>query len=173
VAQGQLAIPDADFAADLFETTRARTSAAGLPAYEISNHARPGAESRHNLAYWRYRDYLGVGPGAHGRRGAVATLRRKKPENWLAAVERNGHGIESEEALPPATRTVEALLMGLRLTEGVDLAQIRALGEGELSLDARAVARLEALGLVRNGDRLAVTDAGMPVLEAILREIVE
>jgi len=172
-AQGQLTIPDADFAADLFGATRARTSAAGLSAYEISNHARPGAESRHNLAYWRYRDYAGIGPGAHGRRGGVATLRRKKPENWLAAVERNGHGIESEEVLPPATRTVEALLMGLRLAEGVDLAHIRALGEGELPLDARAVARLEALGLVRNGDRLAVTDAGMPVLEAILREIVE
>jgi len=172
-AQGRLTIPDADFAADLFEATRTRTAAAGLPAYEISNHARTGAESRHNLAYWRYRDYVGVGPGAHGRRGSLASLRRKKPENWLAAVERNGNGIESEEALPPATRAVEALLMGLRLAEGVDLTRIRMLGEGEPPLDARAVAQLEIQGLVtRSGDRLAVTDAGMPVLEAILREIV-
>jgi len=174
VAQGQLTIPDADFAADLFETTRARASAAGLPAYEISNHARPGAESRHNLAYWRYRDYAGIGPGAHGRRGGIASLRRKKPENWLAAVGRNGHGIESEEALTPATRAVEALLMGLRLAEGVDLRRVRVFGEGNLPIDARAVAQLEAQGLVvLDGDRLTVSDAGMPVLEAVLREIVE
>src|SRR3546814_16889216 len=79
------------------------TAAVGLPAYEISNHARPGAESRHNLTYWRYGDYLGVGPGAHGRRGGCATFRRRKPENWLAALTRNGHGIESEEPLAPRT----------------------------------------------------------------------
>ena len=84
-AAGRIAIPDGDAAADLFETTRAMTAAAGLPAYETSNHARPGAESRHNLTYWRYGDYAGVGPGAHGRRAGVATARRKKPENWIAA----------------------------------------------------------------------------------------
>ena len=77
------------------------TAAAGLPAYEISNHARRASESRHNLPYWRYRDYAGIGPGAHGRRGGMATVRRKKPENWIAAVERNGHGIERRKHLRP------------------------------------------------------------------------
>lgn len=173
-AKGALTLPDPDLAADLFEATRAQAAAAGLPAYEISNHARPGAESRHNLTYWRYGDYVGVGPGAHGRRGGLATFRRKKPENWLAAVDRNGHGIESEEPLDPTTRATEALLMGLRLGEGVDLARIAALGEGGVPLREPAVATLARQGLLqRNGDRLRATDAGMPVLEAILREIVE
>lgn len=170
-ARGDLTIPDADTAADLFETTRAMTAAAGLPAYEISNHARPGEESRHNLTYWRYRDYLGVGPGAHGRRGGAATFRRKKPENWLAAVYRNGHGIEAEDALVPEEQAVEALLMGLRLREGVDLSRIEAFGA--LPLDGVRVERLVGQRLlVRHGTRLAATDAGMPVLEAMLREIV-
>ena len=87
----------------------------------------PGAESRHNLTYWRYGDYAGVGPGAHGRRGGMATARRKKPENWLAAVDRNGHGIEIEDPLVPHDRATEALLMGLRLREGVDLTRIARL----------------------------------------------
>lgn len=166
--KGELAAYDPDEAADLFDATRAITAAAGLPAYEISNHARPGAESRHNLTYWRYGDYAGVGPGAHGRRNGVATLRRKKPENWLAAIERNGHGIEREDPLDPQDRGVEALLMGLRLAEGVDLSRIP-----DAPLDAKALAGMEAQGLVRReGTRLVVTDAGMPVLEAILRELV-
>ena len=166
--KGELAAFDSDAAADLFEATRAMTAAAGLPAYEISNHARPGAESRHNLIYWRYGDYAGVGPGAHGRRGGVATLRRKKPENWIAAIERNAHGIEREDALTPHDRAVEALLMGLRLAEGVDLTRIP-----DAPLDLRALERLEAQGLAaREGARLRVTDAGMPVLEAILRDLV-
>lgn len=169
--KGELTIPDTDAAADLFETTRGMTAAAGLPAYEISNHARPGEESRHNLAYWRYRDYLGVGPGAHGRRGGHATFRRKKPENWLSAVDRNGHGIEAEDALVPAEQAVEALLMGLRLREGVDLSRIEAFGA--LPLDRPRVDRLARQGLLaRDGTRLCATDAGMPVLEAMLREIV-
>jgi putative oxygen-independent coproporphyrinogen III oxidase len=172
-AQGALALPDPDDAADLFEATRVRTAAAGLPAYEISNHARAGAESRHNLTYWRYGDYAGIGPGAHGRRSGLATFRRKKPENWLAAVARNAHGVEREDSLTPAERAVEALLMGLRLREGVDLARIAALAQGESPLDPRALARIEAQGLVvREESRLRVTDAGMPVLEAILREVV-
>ncbi|MCM8729616.1 radical SAM family heme chaperone HemW [Hephaestia sp. GCM10023244] len=175
VAAGRLTIPDADAAADLFEATRAMTAAAGLPAYEISNHARPGAESRHNLTYWRYGDYLGIGPGAHGRRGGRATFRRRKPENWLTALERNGHGIESEEALSPRTRTVEALLMGLRLEEGVDLARIAALGHTtpDALIERRAAARLTDQGLIaRSGDRLRVTGAGMLLLDAILPAIV-
>lgn len=166
--KGELKAFDPDEAADLFEATRAIAAAAGLPAYEVSNHARPGAESRHNLTYWRYGDYAGVGPGAHGRRNGVATLRRKKPENWLAAIERNGHGIEREDPLEAHDRGVEALLMGLRLAEGVDLARIP-----DAPLDGRALAGMVAQGLVqREGSRLRVTDAGMPVLEAILRELV-
>jgi oxygen-independent coproporphyrinogen-3 oxidase len=172
-AQGALSIPDPDFAADLFETTRTMTAAAGLPAYEISNHARPGCESRHNLTYWQYGDYAGIGPGAHGRRGGLATLRHKKPENWMGAVGRNGHGLQSEEALTPAERGVEALLMGLRLAGGVDLARIADLAGGAAPVDSGAMLRLEKHGLlVSRGERLRVTDAGMPVLEAILREVV-
>ena len=119
--EGRLALPDADRAADLFALTRETTARAGLPAYEISNHARPGAESRHNLTYWRYGDYAGIGPGAHGRRGGFATQRRRKPENWIEAVARNGHGIEIEDRLTPGERATEAMLMGLRLNEGIDL----------------------------------------------------
>ena len=171
---GRLVLPDQDAAADIFETTRAMTAAAGLPAYETSNHARPGAESRHNLTYWRYRDYAGIGPGAHGRRGGLATVRHRKPENWLAAVARNGHGLQSEDPLAPHDRATEALLMGLRLTEGVDLARIAALAGGVAPVDARAVARLSALGLMdRDGDRLRVTEAGALLLDAILPEVVQ
>jgi putative oxygen-independent coproporphyrinogen III oxidase len=171
--KGELAAYDSDAAADLFEATRAITAAAGIPAYEISNHALPGAESRHNLAYWRYRDYAGIGPGAHGRRGGLATVRHRKPENWIAAMTRNGHGLEREDVLTPTERGVEALVMGLRLGEGVDLARVAEVAGGEAPIDWRALARVEAQGLaVREGDRLRVTDAGMPVLEAILREVV-
>ena len=172
-AAGRLVIPDADTAADLFELTRAVTAAAGIPAYEVSNHARAGAESRHNLAYWRYRDYAGVGPGAHGRRHGHATQRRRKPENWLAAVDRNRHGIEVEEALAPALRASEALLMGLRLTEGVDLSRLTrrtGLTTDEL-IDRRAVAQLPEL-IRLDGAHLAVTDAGMLLLDAILPRVV-
>ncbi len=173
-AKGALTLPDTDLAADLFETTQAMTAAAGLPLYEVSNHARPGAESRHNLTYWRYRDYAGIGPGAHGRRGGHATARRKKPENWIAAVARNGHGIEREDALTPQERVTEALVMGLRMAEGIDLARIARLGERTIGEVVRTdrVAALAAAGLVRHdGDRLALTAAGMPVLDAVLREV--
>ena len=175
VAKGELPTLGPDEAAHLFELTRQVTAEAGIPAYEISNHARPGAESRHNLAYWRYRDYLGVGPGAHGRRGQLASFRRKKPENWLAAVARNGHGIESEEPLDAATRAEEALLMGLRLDAGLDLAAVAT--ETGLAIDtmvnARAVARLTEHGLLtREGDHLTVREPGMLLLDGILAEIV-
>ncbi len=167
-AKGDLVIPDADAAADLWDVTQALTGAAGLPLYEVSNHARPGAESRHNLSYWRYTDYAGVGPGAHGRRTGHATTRHKKPENWLNAVTRNGHGAQEEVALSPGERATEALVMGLRLAEGVDLGRI-----GAGYVDAAAVEQLAAHGLiVREGERLRVTGAGMPVLEGILREVV-
>ena len=171
--KGELAAYDPDAAADLFEATREIAAAAGLPAYEISNHARPGAESRHNLTYWRYGDYAGIGPGAHGRRNGAATFRRKKPENWIAAVDRNAHGIEREDPLTAHDRGVEALLMGLRLDEGVDLARIDAVSGGQAPLDRQALDRIEAQGLIaRESGRLRVTATGMPVLEAILREIV-
>lgn len=171
--KGELAAYDPDAAADLFEATRALTAAAGLPAYEISNHARAGAQSRHNLTYWRYGDYAGIGPGAHGRRGGLATVRHKKPENWIAALERNGHGAQSETPLAPRERGIEALLMGLRLGEGVDLTRVAAVSGGSPPLDMGAVATMETQGLVaREGTRLRVRTAGMPVLEAILRELV-
>ena len=173
--KGELPTLDIEEAAHLFELTRQVTTEAGIPAYEISNHARPGAESRHNLAYWRYRDYLGVGPGAHGRRGQLASLRRKKPENWLSAVARNGHGIESEEPLDAATRAEEALLMGLRLDAGLDLARLAT--ETGLAIDAMvdapAIDRLAGHGLLsREGDHLTVKEAGMLLLDGILAEIV-
>ena len=174
-AGGRLAIPGDDEAATLFEATRAIAAAAGLPAYEVSNHARPGAESRHNLTYWRYRDYAGIGPGAHGRRGGRATMRHKKPENWLRAMARNGHGIEVEETLEPSSRLAEALLMGLRLSEGVDLARVAVLS-GQLVddvIDARAAATLTAEGLIiLDGSRLRATETGMLVLNAIIAALV-
>jgi oxygen-independent coproporphyrinogen-3 oxidase len=172
---GRLVLPDADRAADLFELTRALTASAGLPAYEISNHARPGGESRHNLTYWRYQDYAGIGPGAHGRRTGVATQRRRKPENWIDAVARNGHGIEAETPLVPHERAIEAMLMGLRLAEGIDLDRIAALGEQPIEhlADLPAIERIVAQGLLaRSESRLAATDSGTPVLNAILGEIV-
>jgi oxygen-independent coproporphyrinogen-3 oxidase len=172
---GRLVLPDEDRGADLFELTRALTASAGMPAYEISNHARTGAESRHNLTYWRYQDYAGIGPGAHGRRTGVATQRRRKPENWIDAVARNGHGIEQEDALTPRERAVEAMLMGLRLAEGIDLDRISTLGERAIDdlADRHAIDRLSAQGLLKHeGARLCATDAGIPVLNAILAEVV-
>jgi oxygen-independent coproporphyrinogen-3 oxidase len=166
VARGDLTPADADHAATLFELTRAMTSADGIPAYEISNHARPGQESRHNLTYWRYAEYLGVGPGAHGRRGGMATVRAKKPENWLARIAGQGNGIEVEDPLDPATRGMEALLMGLRLEEGVPLERIAG------AYDPAAVDRLARHGLIeRTSERLRVLGPGMLLLDGILAEI--
>jgi len=164
-----------DPAADLFALTRELTEAAGLPAYEVSNHARPSEESRHNLAYWRYRDYAGIGPGAHGRRGGIATLRHKKPENWLEAVSQRGHGLKEERALGPSEQASEALLMGLRLAEGVDLAGLSqrfAIPSADL-IDPAKLALYESLGLAwRDGARIGVTPQGMPLLDALLGELV-
>jgi len=164
-----------DPAADLFALTREMTVAAGLPAYEVSNHARPGSESRHNLAYWRYQDYAGIGPGAHGRRRGAATVRHKKPENWLAAVAEHGHGIAEQRALRSREQASEALLVGLRLAEGVDLGALSnrfAIPRDEL-IDRERLALHRSLGLVqREDDRLVVTEAGMPLLDALLGELV-
>jgi oxygen-independent coproporphyrinogen-3 oxidase len=175
VAQGKMTPADPDHAATLYEQTQAMTQAAGLPAYEISNHAKPGQESRHNLTYWRYGTYGGIGPGAHGRRGGLATLRHKKPENWMAAVHRNGHGLQSEEPLAPADRAREALIMGLRLAEGVDLKRISKMSglEPDMLVDHEAIARLNKLDLLeRHHQRLRLTPAAMLLLDAILPEIV-
>ncbi|NCP22759.1 MAG: coproporphyrinogen III oxidase [Erythrobacter sp.] len=166
---------DDERAADLYIQTQEMTQAAGLPAYEISNHARSGEESRHNLTYWRYRDYVGIGPGAHGRRGAMATQRHKKPENYLAAIARQGHGLQDGRALGTSEQASEALLMGLRLAEGVDLA---ALGSRfgfapDHLIDADKLALHQRLGLSRReGDRVVVTPAGMPLLDALLADLV-
>lgn len=175
-AKGDLVIPDGDAAADLFDATQAATRAAGLPRYEVSNHARRGEESRHNLTYWRYGDYAGIGPGAHGRRLAQATERHRKPENFLSAVARNRHGLKAEIDLPPHERATEAMLMGLRLTEGVDLTRVEARSglARDAFVDAGAVARLAGQGLMgQEGDRLAVTDAGILLLDSILSEVVK
>ncbi len=164
-----------DAGADLFAITQTIMNAAGMPAYEISNHAKAGEESRHNLTYWRYRDYIGIGPGAHGRRLNHATQRHKKPENFLSAVARNGHGIAEETALDAPTRAVEALLMGLRLSEGVDLADIAARTgfPQDRLIDPAAAAKIAALGmLTRDGQYLTITPKGMPLLDAILPQIV-
>ena len=175
VAQGQLVPADPDHGATLYELTQAMTDAVGIPAYEISNHARPGQQSRHNLTYWRYGDYIGVGPGAHGRRHGVATLRHKKPENWMGAVARNGHGLQSEDVLPGADRAREALLMGLRLAEGVDLDRIATLSALPVAtlVDAAEFDKLAAHGLLAKQDRhLTISPAGMLLLDAILPRIV-
>jgi len=166
---------DDDAAADLFDLTREITAAAGLPAYEVSNHARPGEESRHNLAYWRYQDYCGIGPGAHGRRGGVATVRHRKPENWLAAIARQGDGIAETRALPPREQASEAMLMGLRLAEGVDVAALAArcgLAAAELC-DAEKLGFYCRQGLAWQAERrIGVTPRGMPLLDALIAELV-
>jgi len=175
VKQGKLAPVAPDFGALLFEQTAALTTAAGLPAYEVSNHARAGDESRHNLAYWHYEDYLGIGPGAHGRRGGFATLRHRKPENWRVALTRNGSGIQSETQLSSSERASEALLMGLRLHGGVDLDHIarRSGITCERLVNREAVALCVNHGLiVSENSRLRVTPEGMLLLDHILREIV-
>jgi oxygen-independent coproporphyrinogen-3 oxidase len=175
VRKGDFAPLDEDTCADLFILTREQTAAAGLPAYEISNHARQGEESRHNLAYWRYQDYVGIGPGAHGRRGGMATVRHRKPENWLAAVSANRHGIAEERPLFPNEQASEALLMGLRLREGVDpLAISQRFGfASEALIEPAKLQFYLKQGLLWQGrDRLGVTEAGMPLLDGLLAELV-
>ena len=164
---------DIDAAAALYELTDVMTSQAGLPAYEISNHARRGQESRHNLTYWRYGDYAGIGPGAHGRRTGMRTVRHKKPENYLRAVARNGSGIVEEGVLTATEAADEALVMGLRLREGVDLAALAERFGFRSLVDTRKVDRLIATGLLkRTGSWIALTASGRLLLDRILGEIV-
>ncbi len=164
-----------DEAAELFTITQELSNAAGLTAYETSNHAKPGEESQHNLTYWRYQDYAGIGPGAHGRRGGFATTRHKKPENFLNAVAERGHGIAEQRMLKPTEQAAEALLMGLRLAEGIDLTALEsrfAIPRADLIVEAK-LAQYAELGLLwQDGSRIGVTTKGSPLLDALLAELV-
>jgi oxygen-independent coproporphyrinogen-3 oxidase len=172
VARGDFKPLDADRSADLFELTQELTAAAGMPLYEISNHACVGEESRHNLSYWRYRDFAGVGPGAHGRRLGQRTVRHRKPENYLTAVARNGHGLVEEERLTLQEASREALVMGLRLAEGIDADGLAERLGVDLLIDDAAVLRLQGHGLLERRDsRLSVTPSGRLLLDSILAEI--
>ncbi len=175
VRLGQFVPLDEDDSADLFALTAELTGQAGLPAYEVSNHARPGEESRHNLTYWRYQDYVGTGPGAHGRRGGAATVRHRKPENWLSAVARNGHGIAEERSLGTSEQAAEALLMGLRLREGIDPATMTQRFGLPLSdlIDPAKLQFYAAQGLAwERAGRIGITPQGMPLLDGLLGELV-
>ena len=175
VRRGAFDPMDGDDAATLYSVTQETTAAAGLPAYEISNHASPGDESRHNLTYWRYEEYYGIGPGAHGRRNGQATLRHKKPENWLESIAKTGNGLQEERGLSSTEQASEALLMGLRLKEGIDLPALakRTNMPATALIEADKAALYTDLGLVwRKGDRLGVTAAGMPLLDGLLAELV-
>lgn len=167
-------LPD-ESAADLFHLTQEVTAAAGLPAYEISNHAREGQASRHNLVYWRGGAWLGVGPGAHGRLpaggGRIATETEKSPEKWLGLVEARGHGLTLCEPVGAREQAEEILLMGLRLAEGVDLARVCALCPG--LIDDEAIRGLVQDGFVSLIDeQLTATAKGRPVLNRLLVEII-
>jgi len=172
---GKLSIPDDDTARDLYDMTQEVCAAAGLNAYEISNHARAGAECRHNLVYWRGDDYVGIGPGAHGRieqdgrRYATATERR--PESWLMRVEGFGHGLVVDEALTREERADEYLLMGLRLAEGIDPQRYAALSGRPL--DAKRIAILRDEGAVETTAEgyLRVTQAAFPILDAVVADL--
>jgi oxygen-independent coproporphyrinogen-3 oxidase len=163
---------DSDAAAALYELTDAMTSTAGMPAYEISNHARAGRESRHNLTYWRYGDYAGIGPGAHGRRLGHRTVRHKKPENFLSALARNGHGIAEEARLSAVEAADEALVMGLRLREGIDAEGTADRFGLSNIVDWDRVDRLVGSGhLSRERTRIALTARGRLLLDHILGAI--
>ena len=171
---GRLTIPDEAEARALWDVTQETCEARGLPAYEISNHARPGAECRHNLVYWRYGDYVGVGPGAHGRIGngkiRRATMTERHPEKWRALVEANGHGRVVDDPLRQDEQADELLLMGLRLREGIELARYAVLAGR--NLNSARIATLEAEGLVEARDgRLRVTAGGFAVLDAIVADL--
>ena len=179
VEQGRLVPLDEDTQAALYELTQELLGGAGLPAYEISNHARPGQESRHNLVYWRYGDYAGIGPGAHGRLTLdgtkLATRTARVPERWLAAVEGDDHGEELRERVDAKAQLVEALMMGLRLTEGIPLAQLERIGgrSWRNGIDATGLARsLDAGWLAMTDGRLVATPAGRQRLDGVLRDLI-
>lgn len=174
-AAGKLVTPDDETGRVLYDVTQEVCGQAGLPAYEISNHARPGAESRHNLLYWRYGEYAGIGPGAHGRlvtpAGRIGTVTERGPEAWLARVERDGHGIVETETLQAADQADEFLVMGLRLAEGIDPERYAAL-KGR-PLNGNRIGMLVGDGLLHRlpGGRIAATPRGAPVLNALVAEL--
>ncbi len=177
-ARGDLRIPEPELAASMYEATQEALEKAGLPAYEISNHARAGSESRHNLVYWRYGDYVGVGPGAHGRitldGQRVATRQEKAPETWIAAVRERGHATAEQRAIPSEESAEEALMMGLRLSEGIDSARFRRNTGRDLdtSLDRLRLQRLIDGGFVAyDQTSLRVTPKGRAVLNAVIAEL--
>jgi putative oxygen-independent coproporphyrinogen III oxidase len=174
-AAGKLVTPDESLARVLYDVTQEVCAAHGLGAYEISNHARAGAECRHNLVYWRGEEYAGIGPGAHGRldiggvRHAIAT--EKRPEAWLMRVEANGHGVVTDDPLNSEERADEFLLMGLRLAEGIDPQRYQALSGRALDPRRIAVLREEGAIAVDENGRLRVTQAGFPVLDAVVADL--
>jgi oxygen-independent coproporphyrinogen-3 oxidase len=174
-AAGKLPVPDEDTARALFEVTQEICAARGLPAYEISNHARAGGECRHNLIYWRGHEYAGIGPGAHGRLDIAgdrhATATEKRPEAWLARVEQSGDGLVSDEILTLAERADEFLLMGLRLAEGIDPKRYEQIAGR--SLQTKRIAFLHQHGFVETtrGGRLRATPTGMPVLDSVVADL--
>ena len=177
--RGELVLPDDDLAADLYTATADACAAHGLLPYEVSNLARPGGESRHNLAYWRYADYAGIGPGAHGRvtlgGDLVATRRHRAPEPWADRVEHQGHGSTAEERISPRDRAREMLLMGLRLTEGIDAARF-AVRTGlplQDALDQDVLEQAQEAGYVTFAEgRLTATNEGRLRLDALLAQLV-
>ena len=172
---GKLIVPDGEQSAVLYEATQEITEREGMPAYEVSNHARPGSESRHNLTSWRYGEYAGIGPGAHGRlmrgRDKIATSTERRPETWLEQVERIGHGMLDEEILGFEEQADELLLMGLRLREGVDLARWQQLS-GRDPDPIREERLLEHGFIERLGNsRLRCTPSGMLILDAVVADL--
>ncbi|MEK1927804.1 MAG: radical SAM family heme chaperone HemW [Rhizobium giardinii] len=172
---GKLIVPDGEQSAVLYEATQEITDGFGMPAYEVSNHAAPGAESRHNLTYWRYGDYAGIGPGAHGRlgmgRNKIATATERKPEEWLKLVEEQGHGMIDQEVLGLDEQADELLLMGLRLKEGIDLVRWQSLSGREPDPD-REQFLIEHGFIERLGNsRLRCTPAGMLILDAVVADL--
>ncbi|GLH77624.1 coproporphyrinogen III oxidase [Bradyrhizobium sp. SSBR45G] len=174
-AAGKLKTPDEGLARTLYDVTQEICARHGLPAYEISNHARPGAECRHNLVYWRGQEYAGIGPGAHGRldidgiRHATAT--DKRPEAWVMRVESNGHGVLTDDQLNREERADEFLLMGLRLTEGIDPQRYQAISGRALDPRRIALLREEGAIAVDPDGRLRVTQDGFPVLDAVVADL--
>ena len=172
--RGELVLPEEESTAAMFEMTQDRLTAAGLPAYEISNHARPGAECRHNLAYWRYQDYVGVGPGAHGRLSRAgakfATRQYRLPEKWLAAVEATGTGLEETVAIEHDSAIEEMLMMGMRLVEGVSRTRLERIAgrDAETLLRGNLAHLIEAGFITLDTERLAATAAGRQRLNAVL-----
>ncbi|WP_109316446.1 radical SAM family heme chaperone HemW [Pseudovibrio ascidiaceicola] len=175
-AAGKLEMLDPDLAADMFDLTQEVTAARGLPAYEVSNHAAPGAQCQHNLIYWRYGDYVGVGPGAHGRltleNGTkLATSTEKHPETWLGLVESQGHGSISEDILGHGEQGDELLLMGMRLHEGIDVPRYEQLSGRQFN--PQRLLNLQENGMVEwvSNTRLRATQAGFPLLDAVIAEL--